>query len=55
MSSEFACISTNFEPCAVLVGHPVAGLDEPAVLHVLEKLLLSVWFRRHETSRPNHR
>ena len=43
------------EPRAVLVGHPVAGLDESAGLHVLEKFLLSAWFRRHETSQPNDR
>ena len=43
------------EPSAVLVGHPVTGLDEPAGLDVLEKLLLSAWFRRHETSQPNDR
>ena len=43
------------EPRAVLVGHPVAGLDEPSGLDVLEKLLLSAWFRRHDASQPNDR
>ena len=40
ISSEFACISTNFdEALAVLVRHPVAGLDEAAGLDVREELL----------------